>query len=469
MSILYRPDDAVAADFVPFYWNGEYHLFYLKDYRDKDGHGEGTPWWHLVTSDLVHFEDRGEALPRGARDAQDLWVFTGSVIERQGLFHIYYTGHNSHYQDTGKPLQMVMHATSPDLGIWTKDPQFAFAAWPGYEADDWRDPFVFRNAEADEYWMLLAARKRQGPSRHRGCVVLATSKDLRHWQVRQPFWAPDLYYTHECPDLFRIGEWWYLVYSTFSERCVTHYRMSHSLTGPWKAPANDTFDGRAYYAAKTAGDGYRRFAFGWMPTRAAEQDDGAWQWGGNLVVHELVQQGDGTLAVRMPPSVIDAFQARLPLTARPLLGDWQTGADRASAGSLGRFSALALGELPQECLVEADVVFAEGTVGLGLLLRADAALESYYQVRLEPGNQRLCFDRWPRPGDQPYVMERPLQLVPGAPLHLRVLVDATCAVVYAADQIALSCRMYGHRTGELGLFVTEGTAEFKNIAVKARP
>jgi hypothetical protein len=70
--------------------------------------------------------------------------------------------------------------------------------------------------------------------------------------VLQPFWSPGLYYTHECPDLFKMGDWWYLVYSTFTERSVTHYRMSRSLHGPWQAPENDTFDGRAYYATKSA-------------------------------------------------------------------------------------------------------------------------------------------------------------------------------------------------------------------------
>jgi hypothetical protein len=29
--IFYRPLDGVAADFIPFYWEGVYHLFYLKD------------------------------------------------------------------------------------------------------------------------------------------------------------------------------------------------------------------------------------------------------------------------------------------------------------------------------------------------------------------------------------------------------------------------------------------------------
>ena len=165
MAIFYRPADGVAADVIPFCWDGEYHLFYLKDYRDEAGHGEGTPWWHLVTSDFLHFDDWGEALPRGAVGAQDAWVFTGSVIERNGTFHIFYTGHNGHLKEQGKPVQAVMHATSPDLRAWRKDETLFFAP-PGYESDDWRDPFVFRNDGVGEYWMLLAARKTSGPSRH---------------------------------------------------------------------------------------------------------------------------------------------------------------------------------------------------------------------------------------------------------------------------------------------------------------
>src|SRR5262249_13307817 len=123
---------------------------------------------------------------------------------------------------------------------------------------------------------------------------------LEHWALREPLWAPELYITHECPDLFRIGEWWYLLYSTYSERSVTHYRMSRSLQGPWLAPAVDTFDARAYYAAKSAGVGHQRYLFGWLPTRTHEKDDGEWNWGGQLVVHELLQGPEGLLALRAP-------------------------------------------------------------------------------------------------------------------------------------------------------------------------
>lgn len=463
--ILYRPADGVAADFIPFYWDGAYHLFYLKDYRDVPGHGDGTPWFHLVTSDFVRFADWGEALPRGAEGAQDRWVFTGSVIEAHGTFHIFYTGHNFHFVGTVQPQEAVMHATSSDLCTWTKDEAFRFLAPTGYEANDWRDPFVFWNEEAGAYWMLLAARNMAGPSRNRGCVALSASADLCHWEVREPFWAPDEYFTHECPDLFRIGDWWYLVYSTFSERCVTHYRMSRSLAGPWLAPANDTFDGRAYYAAKTAGDGQRRFVFGWLPTRDGEKDDGGWQWGGDLVVHELLQQPDGSLTVRMPETVAAAFTSEQAISLQPVLGAWETD---GRVDAVGRMSLCTLGVMPEECLIDTTITFAPGTYAAGVLLRADEALEHYYQVRLEPNHQRMVIDRWPRPGDQPFMLERPLALRSGTPVHLRLLVSGTNLVVYANNEVALSCRMYDYPSGHLGLFASEGQVHFSDIQVRTR-
>ncbi|MCC7209086.1 MAG: glycoside hydrolase, partial [Anaerolineae bacterium] len=165
MSLFYKPDDGVAADFIPFFWKGEFHLFYLKDYRDKANHGEGTPWFHLSTRDFVHFTDYGEALPRGGLNEQDLYVFTGCVFEHGGTFHIFYTGHNPHLRAAGKPEQAIMHATSPDLITWTKDPAnpILFADPARYEPHDWRDPFIFLNEETREFWMLLAAREKSGP------------------------------------------------------------------------------------------------------------------------------------------------------------------------------------------------------------------------------------------------------------------------------------------------------------------
>ena len=240
-----------------------------------------------------------------------------------------------------------MRARSTNLRQWTKDADFALYApvEEGYEPHDWRDPYVFWNKESQSYWMLLAARKAAGPSRHKGCLALAESLDLDVWEVREPFWSPDLYYTHECPDVFRWGEWWYLIYSTFSERCVTHCRMSRALAGPWIAPQNDTFAGRAFYAAKTVSDGERRFVCGWLPTREGECDKGEWQWGGNLVVHELHQEADGALSVRPVQALMAQLARSLSPCPRPLLGKWEMEQPNFHTRSLARFSALSLVEM----------------------------------------------------------------------------------------------------------------------------
>jgi beta-fructofuranosidase len=466
MQINYKPADGWAADFIPFYWKGEYHLFYLKDFRDIPGHGEGTPWCHLVTRDFVRFVDHGECLARGGPQDQDLYVFTGSVLHANGKFHIFYTGHNPALRKAGSPEQAVMHAVSEDLYVWKKVPEDTFfAPSERFEPHDWRDPFVFWNEAAGKYWMILAARLKEGPSRRRGCSALCTSKDLVHWAVEEPLYAPDMYFTHECPDIFQMGDWWYLLFSEFSDASVTRYRMARSLNGPWITPAVDTFDGRAFYAAKTAGGAGQRYLFGWNPTRTGNRDDGDWNWGGNLVVHEVLQRPDGTLAVRIPETVKQHFAVGQPVQfdqgfkTRPAQGEI------LQLDGPGSFRCASAGRLPETVLIEATVVFSETTKGCGILLRSSEDFESGYYVRLEPLRGRLVFDSWPRRGDAPYQVEseRPLRLQFGTPVEIAVYVNASLCEVYLDHQIAMSARMYNHPAGNWGVFVSEGSAAFSNV------
>jgi beta-fructofuranosidase len=459
MSLFYKPSDGWPADVIPFYWEGEYHLFYLKDYRDRAGHGEGTPWWHLGTRDFVSFTDYGEALARGSVEDQDLYVFTGSVAHGNGGFHIFYTGHNPYFRPQGKPEQGVMHAVSPDLIHWTKVPEDTFySPQDRYEPHDWRDPFVLWNAEAGEWWMLLAARLKEGPSRRRGCTALCTSKDLHHWEVQEPLYAPSLYFTHECPDMFQSGGWWYLLFSEFSQACVTRYRISRSPYGPWTSPANDTFDGRAFYAAKTASDGQQRFIFGWNPTREGEKDNGTWQWGGNIAVHEVLQEPDGTLSVRPPQMVVNAVHQPLAAAFQPGVGQAAYGEGEVKLRAPYGFACAPAGKLPSACRIEAALSSTPGTRAFGLFLRMDDELEKGYYLRFELAEKRLVFDVWPRPGDAPYLLglERPLALEAGQPVKLVVFIEGTVVEAYVNERIALSARMYDHPEGSWGVFVSEG-------------
>ncbi len=461
---FYKPSGGRVGDVIPFFSGGQFRIFHL--YK-ADGVHYDTTWHQVSTDDFVHFTEMGEMLPAGRPEDQDPSVATGSVIESGGRYHAFYTGFNSPRR-TGRPEQGVLHAVSDDLVKWQKIPADTFYAPEAiYERDDWRDPFVFWNQEAGEYWMLVAARIKTGPKRRRGCTALCTSKDLTKWEVRKPFWSPGLYYTHECPDLFRMGDWWYLVFSEFSQSSQTRYRMSRKLTGPWIAPEIDTFDTRVLYAGKTASNGKSRFLFGWNPLRAGGKDDGEWEWGGNLVVHQLAQRSNGELYVTMPETIDRAFNRPTPLDIRSALGRCEIGKDSVKIGSRGSFEVATLASMPARCKIAATIDFVAGCQSFGLMLKLLDDLDTCYYVRFEPANNRIVFDRWPRPGDVPYMtgLERPLKLSPGEPIEVLVIVDGTIAEIYAAGKLAMSTRMYSPNQGQLGVFVEEGSATFARLGI----
>lgn len=481
--VFYAPQDGFVGDVIPFWHDGEFWLYYLLDRHP----GEGTPWRLVRTRDFVDFVDAGVGLTNGDASCDDFHAYTGSIVEVDGAHHLFYTGQNPKIvvETTGAPRQVVMHAVSRDgMSSWEKRPEDTFAA-PGdrYDPADWRDPFVFRPVPDGPWRMLVAARHLTGPSRRRGLVAQCVSWDLQSWEVTEPFWDPALYVTHECPDVFAMGEWWYLVYSEFSERFATRYRVSRSPLGPWHVPAgtDGSLDARAFYAAKTAADeNGSRYAFGWIPTRVGLCDDGAWEWAGDLAVHEVVQREDGTLDLRLPGSIRNSFIEQADVGISPVLGAW-SGIDGGWRVSAAAGHACAVGdELPDQYLLSVDIDVTEGTSAAGIVLRAGQDGDEGYAIRLEPRNGRMTFDRWPRKttgeaqwqisGDVPQVLEleRPADLSSGTH-RLEVLVDGTAFCAYLDDRVAMSGRMYDRRDGGLGLFVTEGHAIFTDVRIRLRP
>ena len=454
MGIYYEPKEGKSGDFIPLCVKGTWHLFYLE--------GRPCSWHYLSTTNLVDFADHGTAIARGGEDSQDHAVATGCVIEKDRTFHAFYTGHNRFWSDTpGKFDWVLMRATSPDLRSWTKNPDWRLPPdLSKHGAVAWRDPCVIWNDEAAEYWMVLAAQVKgdtpvhPDPHGRLGCTALLTSKDLVEWRTQDPIWSPGLFDTTECPDLFRIGEWWYLIFSQYHDVWITRYRMARDPRGPWIAPADDCFDGRAFYAAKTATDGARRILFGWTSVKEEDRDDGKYLHGGCLMTHELFQRPDGTLGARMPAEIPDAFSTPVALAPAPSTGEWSAANGRITAEARDGFSALLLGATPRGCLIETTAEWASGTKAIGVLVRAKEDLDDTYLVSIEPGSGLLTFDRWRRNWDYPW-MERPLRLG-GNRATIRIVVSDTVICVCVNDDVVLSGRVYDLSEGSAGLFVSEG-------------
>lgn len=472
MELFYRPGKAVLGDVIPFYDEGKFKPFFLKHDRGHEGPGYRTGWFMLTTEDHLHFTEHDTGLTGG----------TGSVIKVDGLYHLFYC---TFVENPRK--QFVQHATSADLDQWeTLD-----AAFPAdgeiYDVAEWRDPFVFWNEEAEEWWMLMATSV-VGKTERRACVGLCASKDLYHWEYREPFYAPMAAAgACECPDLFKMGDWYYLVYSNYGDRFQTMYRMSKSLSGPWTAPVkDDAFDSCAYYAAKTGTDGVNRYVYGWNPTKELpkktfnpgnriSQDCCAWDWGGNLVVHRVLQNEDGTLRVVPEEHVDAALKTVTTPEAEPMVGECRAEGGTVTVSAREGFAGALLGQVPNLCKLEADVEFAPGTRRFGVALQVDENFDTGYYLYLEPARERLEYVSgirfWGEDGEGgkmfPYAveMERPFHLEPGVKYHLKVFVDGTVLVVYLGDQIAMNARMYDYKDRRFGLFAIDGQAEFSNLAL----
>lgn len=466
--MYYRPVKAVAADVIPFYEDGEYRLFYLKDYRDIENHGEGCPWHLLTTRDFVNFTDRGEVIGRGSVTDQDLYVFTGSVFKDNGKYYIFYTGHNPHLRRKGLPEQAVMLAESDDCYNWKKVKDFIFFAPKEYEKHDFRDPFVYKDEKSGQYKMLLAGRLKSGLPDRRGCTLRATSSNLRDWTVEEKtFYNPEAYFTHECPDLFKIGDWWYLIFSEFTDKVCTRYRMSENPDGPWITPAVDTFDNRSFYAAKTASDGEKRYLFGWNPIRYEEKDYAPWQWGGTVIVHELVQNADGTLAVKCPDNVKNQYDKEMIVKEFCRTGEVREKDGEYFIGKNGVFSTLSLNVMPENCRIE--VKFRCNTYkDFGMTLRMNDDFTQGYYVKFEPMFNRLCIDRTQRPtGDTQYMVESERYCpIDADKWHtMTAIVEGSVLEVYVDDKVAMSARMFDYKQGRLGFYSADGTIEIKDVKI----
>ena len=327
-STYYTPAVGRCGDPMPFYDQkaGEFKVLYLQEYINNMSY-RFHPIWGVSTTDGCNYQSLGEVLPVGANDyQQDAALGTGCCYynEKDGLYYIYYTGHNTN----AKYTEAVMRATSSDFKTWTRDelwqlngPDF------GYSGVDFRDPQIFV-AEDGLYHMVISTRPING-----GDPKFAefTSSDMKTWNHAGQFnmiWDRML----ECPDIFKMGNYWYLVYSE-SYKASWSRKVKYMMATSWealKACFNDpganwpkdgkegVLDSRGFYAGKTASNGTDRLIWGWCPFRSGSNihdmninvgagDGNEPNWSGALVCHKIIQHSDGTLTVGEVPAMAGKY------------------------------------------------------------------------------------------------------------------------------------------------------------------
>ena len=463
------PQDAYVGDVMPFVTeDGDLELYYLYD-TDHNG-----PAYHPVykysTDDLVGFEDHGMMLEFGQLSDPDRAIGTGSVVQdKEGLYHLFYTGHND-AGNNGMGRECVMHATSTDREHWTKLPEDTFFSPENYSKDDFRDPEVFWVDDDQCYWLLIAARENTSG----GVVAKYTSTDLKNWEFEGPFYAPMAQYMLECPELFKIGDTWYL---TYSWDCVTYYAIGDSMNGPFRAPVDNILDGQGqmsgngfvFYAAKTAQMDGKTYLCGWLGRAGLSGDSGVYQWAGNVFNHELVQLDDNRLGVKAPDTYADFFTVDKPFKAVKKEGNVKIKDNTITLSAQDGTYALAdMGTRAPAMTLECDVTLDDDGCA-GFAFGGSESDETYTALCLDAYRGQLHYEGYEIPDLQafdPTAITR-FDFTKNSVHHVKLVCENEIVVLYIDDQKALSSRIKHSIDGaHIGVFADGCNAEFSNITMK---
>lgn len=450
-------DRSFVGDPMPYYENGKFHIFYLEDLRD--GKATYHPWTLYETSNFYEYENRGIVIPYAdTLDAQDAALGTGSVIkDKNGLYHAYYTGHNDAYS----PKEAIMHATSEDMINWTKMPEDTFFAEEAYSKDDFRDPYVLYVEEEGQYWMLVTAR-----SEDQGVLVKYTSKDLTTWTHEGIFFVNDMGSNTnlECPSLLQYQGKWYLSFSDQWPDRQFHYRVSDSVYGPFEKPEQDVVDGNGFYAGRLETDGENLYAFGWNGTKNEHFDGEDYAWGGNLVVHQLKQQEDGTLVPVLNTKVKEKMNRELSLKAVRMTETIQMDNDRyVFAGE--QYEVIEFQELLGSYLYECTIKNFKNGEGFGIAFHTDENAVGALNILFNMEKNRIEFYNTDNIYKEKPQSEMDMNFENLEEIKLSMLVADGVVSVYVNEQCAMTARMYASQGTTWGLFGINSEIQCENMKI----
>ncbi len=186
------PDKWMNDPQRPVYFKGKYHYYYLynKDYPN----GNGTEWRHATSTDLVHWQDQGVAIPKYTNKNGDPW--SGSVVvdthNTAGFGKNAFIAILTQPSANGGAQEQYLWYSKNGGKTFTSYSKKPVLANPG--TADFRDPKIIWDPQSKHWVMLMAEGKKIG---------FYTSTNLKKWTYTSGF-LTDNVGTLECPDLYRM-------------------------------------------------------------------------------------------------------------------------------------------------------------------------------------------------------------------------------------------------------------------------
>lgn len=261
------------------YFRGQYHAFF--QHNPHATQWGPMHWGHAVSQDLIHWEELPIALYPDMDYENDGGCFSGSAVEKDGRLYLFYTSVSHElkqtqsvaYSDDG--IHFIKYSGNPVI----KQNPLGYA--------DFRDPKV--TCIDGTYYMVVGTGDEAS-----GKVLLFTSSDLLSWDyVGILFEGKEYANCIECPDFFKLGTKYVLMFSKIKEtERATQFVVGDFVGGKL---VNYTISrpewGLDFYAPQTFTDGTRRIMIGWMYHWGKEAPAGCEFAGALSIPRELTLSG----------------------------------------------------------------------------------------------------------------------------------------------------------------------------------
>lgn len=425
----YMPPKNWMNDPKPFFHKGEYHIFH--QYNPHDAVWGPMHWGHAVSTDLVRWKRLPIALAPTPDSPDKDGCWTGCVVEKDGLFHILYTGVDP---------QTQCLATSRDLITWEKHKgNPVIAAPPEGVGDCWRDPCAWK--EDGDWYAIIGSEKRDVG----GAALLYRSKDLIHWDYMHPLFIGDKSRDgamFECPDFFPLGGKHVLITSCGR----TFWNIGRYVDHKFVCEKSGLTDGGQFYAAKTLiDDEKRRILWGWLQEPRSPEEMRAAGWSGALSLPRVLSlRADGTLGMAPPPEL------------KALRGKHYPSRSVAAGEAVSLIDDIRGGALEITARIKVD-----GFGRAGLVLRATPDLSEGLYLWVDAKEKLLSAAGGRLP--DPSVRREQIAFDPsdGAEIELRIYLDHSVLEVFADGRACLTARHYTKRADadRVGLFAVGGSAK----------
>ena len=429
-----------VGDTMPFYEDGVYYIYYLKEKGDSRNHSI----YLTTTTDFVNYTEYDEVVLESTPGAQDDWIGTGSVVNVEGTYYLFYTGH------TDGPMEYkekVMVAVGDSPLAFTKLPDWELI--PPDELGqkrDFRDPQAYYDPESGNITLTVTAAQ-DGVARILKFTLSADLQDAVYDGIIFTDPTGD-FWNLECSDTFRIGDRWYITYSGQDD--TLWYASSDTPYGPYGEAKR--VDGKLFYAAKHVEDGENAYMVGWARrSDAMFSTVGVTDWAGNLAVQKIVVKENGDLILAPVDAIADEFTVR-----RALMVDQPHIFVEAEDDAYTYVDAFTCFE---SFLLSGEFCYTgDGTFGFSFDFYEDPEMNKF--ITVNPAENKLQF--WFNEGTT-LVTETAADLQPGETYSFTYIQEGSVGIFYIDGMASLTVRLYGVSGKPIQLFAENNGVLFTSL------